>query len=380
MHHHSTKKIGIAVSGGMDSSVLMHMVGGHPHKENYVVLTVNHGLRPESADETRFVKAQAETYGFECHILHITQKAPTSGVQNFARHERYRLLTQKGKDLKLDMICTAHHRDDALETILSRLLKKSGTKGLRGMPDYFYHYGMLFHRPMLSMPYDEIKNYARHHHIEFVHDPSNDNQKYERTVLRQFLRDNADIKEKLMALGQKAKMATVLLTLDVRKFITDYGTLSPFGYAFFPKDIFDGLYPDLQNAILQHLIYYVTGRIYADMPDYKSYSKDFTCSGALCHITKNTIFVFRENRNLPSPVSVQKGETILYDKRFLITAPEQGIIMIQKNNPLPDDTIPFFARRTLPVLQSILGKTYSLKDLSYDYAPEGLQRFGSVLF
>ena len=379
-HHHLEQKIGIAVSGGMDSSVLMHMVSTYLGKKNITILTVNHGLRPEAVDETLFVKAQAEIYGFQCHILNITQKAPISGIQNFARNERYRLLTLKGKELGLDMICTAHHADDQLETIFSRLLKKSGAKGLMGMPDYFYHYGMLFHRPILSMTYDNIKDYAQHHHIPFVHDPSNDNPKYERTILRQFLRNNPDIKEGLMALGQKAKTATILLMLETQKFITDTVTLSPFGYAHFPKDIFDRLSSDLQNSILQYLTLYVTGRIYADSPDYKADDKDFTFSGALYHITKNHISVFRENRNLPSPISVKKGETYLYDKRFSILAPEDGTIMIPKNYSTSHYILPFFAKRTLPLFHSISGKEYALETLSYDYTPEGLQGFQSVLF
>ena len=192
-------RIGLAVSGGIDSCYLMHKYAAYNDTAEYVVLSVNHGLRPQAVSEVLWVKSVANNLGLECYILNITAPKPTSGLQEFARNQRYKLLAQAAKDYNLSSIYLGHHSDDQAETVLSRLNHDSGYAGLCGMPEIFFYDTVCFKRPLLSLSRIEITESMQTH--TYINDPSNHNIHYERVRNRQFLAHNPELTKKLLTLS-----------------------------------------------------------------------------------------------------------------------------------------------------------------------------------
>ncbi|MEM6603118.1 MAG: tRNA lysidine(34) synthetase TilS [Pseudomonadota bacterium] len=362
------RKIGLAVSGGIDSVCMLHMVSYFKAKYEIVILTVDHGLRPEAALEAEMVADIARAYNFPCHILKVTDNPPKTGLQNFARIARYKILSQAADKYKLDMICLGHHQDDLCETLLMRLQHQSGLRGLAVMPSYFHHLGALFHRPMLHLSRDMIKAYADKYNLSYCDDPSNDNRKYERTSVRQFLQEN-DLSETLLKLYHKAKLYRALSTHHRDCFISKHVFLSYYGYVELPKDIFSQQSADLQKEILRYLISFVTGKSCIELK--KSPDKSTTFGGAYIHFTSQKIKIFREKRNLPLNMQLKKGYA-LFDKRFYLKIPDDGILYISEEQ---NADCPYFARRVLPMLETYHGETFTFIDILQSYQPSALNKF-----
>ncbi|MEQ9690973.1 MAG: tRNA lysidine(34) synthetase TilS, partial [Bauldia litoralis] len=147
--------IALAVSGGADSLALLDVVdrwrrrSGRP---TAVVLTVDHGLRPESAGEAADVAKTAEQRGFAARVLTAAGPAPTSDIEAAARDLRYRLLVREARVSGASHLLLAHHRDDQAETFLMRLQRGSGVFGLAAMRRCVTSDGMAVFRPFLDIP------------------------------------------------------------------------------------------------------------------------------------------------------------------------------------------------------------------------------------
>jgi tRNA(Ile)-lysidine synthase len=127
----------LAVSGGPDSTALMMLAArwANARKKGpkLAAITVDHGLRPESAREATAVKRLARELGIEHRTLHWTGEKPKTGLQEAAREARYRLLSEAARKTGAPYILTAHTLDDQAETVLIRLTRGSGLTGLAAM-------------------------------------------------------------------------------------------------------------------------------------------------------------------------------------------------------------------------------------------------------
>ncbi len=181
-------RVGLAVSGGADSlalSLLMHEVA----PRDFCVATVDHGLRPEAAEEATMVAAV-------CHAREIKHRTLTlalakgSGVQERARVARYAVLAQWARAEKLSAIVTAHHADDQAETIVMRLNRGAGLRGLAGMRPVATVPGdetLPLLRPLLAWRRDELLEVVRAARLTPAEDPSNRDPHYERVRIRNAL-------------------------------------------------------------------------------------------------------------------------------------------------------------------------------------------------
>lgn len=180
----------LAVSGGPDSTALLHaaaMVGG---AAPLYAMTVDHGLRSESAAEAEAVGVLAGRLGISHHIANWREDKPRSGVQAAARATRYRELEAIAARVGARWILTAHHADDQAETVLMRLLAGSGPRGLAGMAperDAAVGSGVRLARPFLAIPKADLVAYCERHGLAYATDPSNENPSYLRTRLRRLL-------------------------------------------------------------------------------------------------------------------------------------------------------------------------------------------------
>ena len=182
----ATAPILLAVSGGPDSTALMHAAAARGTAAGLFVATVDHGLRAGSAEEAAGVGRLAARLGLPHAVL--TWEAPRrdGGIQAGARAARYRLLSRHAEAIGAASILTAHTRDDQAETVLLRLLRgAAGLAGMRG--DRPLGAGLRLLRPFLAIAKADLVAYCAAHDLPFVSDPSNGDPRFARARLRRLL-------------------------------------------------------------------------------------------------------------------------------------------------------------------------------------------------
>lgn len=166
----------LAVSGGVDSVALLHVLKDTPGIKP-VVAHYDHGIRPDSAEDRKFVQDLAQEYGLP-FVYEEGELGPDASEET-ARQARYDFLGRARREHKARAIVTAHHRDDVLETAIINLLRGSGRKGLTALAS---REGM--ERPLLGVPKEEVIAYARKHGLEWREDPTNADTDYLRNYVR----------------------------------------------------------------------------------------------------------------------------------------------------------------------------------------------------
>jgi tRNA(Ile)-lysidine synthase len=183
----------LAVSGGPDSTALMWLAArwrdALEEPPELIAVTVDHGLREESAREARDVAALADRLGVTHRTVRWTAEKVKSGIQEAARNARYRLLGQAARQAGAAHLLTAHTLDDQAETVLFRLARGSGIGGLAGMrysgpvpvPE-----GDDIHliRPLLDIPKARLIATLEAAKIPYAIDPSNADPRFTRPRLR----------------------------------------------------------------------------------------------------------------------------------------------------------------------------------------------------
>jgi tRNA(Ile)-lysidine synthase len=179
-------RIAVAVSGGPDSLALILLAARWARRRGGQAwgLTVDHGLRPESAEEARTVAGWLEPRAIPHEILGWVGDKPTSGIQEAARDARYRLLAQWCHAHGVLHLLSAHHREDQVETHLIRRRAGSGIDGLAGMSAVRELAGCRLIRPLLSVPRARLLALLEREGQPFLRDPSNLNPAFERARLR----------------------------------------------------------------------------------------------------------------------------------------------------------------------------------------------------
>jgi tRNA(Ile)-lysidine synthase len=214
----------IAVSGGPDSIALLLMAAEWARRRGRTRIeaaTVDHGLRPESADEAKSVAALCARLGVSHRVLQWKGLKPVSRLQERARDARYRLLIDRAKAIGADALLTAHHADDQAETVLFRLLRGSGVAGLRGMDLTTSRDGMMIARPLIGLKKRELIAFVQARGAPFVDDPSNADPRFARTRLRALLARlgeeglDADGLDRLARRAGETEQALAQLTAEV---------------------------------------------------------------------------------------------------------------------------------------------------------------------
>ena len=178
-------RIGLAVSGGSDSVALAFLLTKGGKKKNvakrFVILHVDHGLRKESKEEYRFVRALAKRLGVPFKGTHAkVAKRTCESLEMAARRVRLAFFAKCMKELKLDAIATGHHMDDVAETFLMKL-RRASLCGIREKSEV----GIIrFVRPLLGCRDEELKDYLRKYGEEWREDVSNDDTSIERNRVR----------------------------------------------------------------------------------------------------------------------------------------------------------------------------------------------------
>ncbi|MBE7637965.1 tRNA lysidine(34) synthetase TilS [Sneathiella sp. P13V-1] len=181
----SNRRIAIAISGGSDSVGLCYLLKTWCEKHGYVLnaFTVDHGLRVEATDEAKLVARWCKEIGISHQILRKETTPPLHGVQAYARDLRYGLLEEACLADGISDLFLGHQEEDQIETFLMRFSKGSGLSGLAAMRPVSIRGQLTLHRPMLSIPRREIRDYLLERSIDWIEDPSNEDPQYTRTAL-----------------------------------------------------------------------------------------------------------------------------------------------------------------------------------------------------
>jgi tRNA(Ile)-lysidine synthase len=221
-HLQNAKGIVAAVSGGPDSIALTHLLArwDMPARPPILIATVDHGLRPEAADEAAFVSREAAALGLPHRILAWTGEKPQAGLQEAAREARYRLLVQCAREAGASHLLTAHTQDDQAETIMMRLARGSGLRGLAGMRRERDREGICHARPLLDLPKTALLDLCRENGWPFITDPSNADERFARVRWRRLLPLLAEeglTADRLARLAQRVAQAEEALEIKAQE-------------------------------------------------------------------------------------------------------------------------------------------------------------------
>ena len=181
----------LAVSGGPDSTALLVLVARWRKRlkrgPKLIAITVDHGLRAEARREALAVKRLALSLGVEHRTLRWSGRKPSTGLQEAARLERYRLLAGAARAASARHVLTAHTLDDQAETVLIRLTRGSGVSGLAAMARIAPVPGstdIALVRPLLDLRKAQLLATLRKAGIAYADDPSNRDPRFTRARLR----------------------------------------------------------------------------------------------------------------------------------------------------------------------------------------------------
>lgn len=181
------KNLAVAVSGGADSLALAILLSEWCQDKNIKLhaLTVDHGLRAESASEAKYVAKNLKKFGVIHKTLLWDGVKPKTKIQEAAREARYHLMSTYCSTKKINFLFLGHHGQDQIETILFRMAKGTGLDGLTGMhPVTILENEISLARPLLLVSHKDLCDTLKAKNIDWIEDPSNENNKYARVRIR----------------------------------------------------------------------------------------------------------------------------------------------------------------------------------------------------
>lgn len=334
----AAKKIAIAVSGGGDSMALALLLKNwcDQQNKNLIAVTVDHGLRSASKNEAYQVGKWLGDLDVEHHILYWQGSKPKSNIQDEARQARYELLANWCAEQNIYHLFLAHHQNDQAETFLIRLFRGSGVDGLSSMElnSSMPIDGMgsiMLHRPLLTVPKDDLIAYLNYVGQMWFEDPTNDEEKFTRIKIRKLL-SASEIDglnpERLSSTASRMRRVRSLLDELTERAESEYLKYDKLGFAVLEPVFTDELHEEIALRLIAKCLKKVSGQRYS--PRLKKLEKLFsnfkndsftgqTLNGVL--LFKNDsgqIYLTRELNAIDDEVVITKPKHYLWDNRFII--------------------------------------------------------------
>lgn len=172
----------VAFSGGLDSTVLLHAVVEALPKGQVRAIHIHHGLSPNADQWQKHCETISAQWSVPLTTVRVNVQTDGKGLEDAARQARYRAFEQHLQPG--DVLLTAHHSDDQVETLLLRLARGSGPRGLAGMAaSRPLGQGKLW-RPLLPVSRETLLAYGRDHQLRWIDDESNEDPRFDRNYLR----------------------------------------------------------------------------------------------------------------------------------------------------------------------------------------------------
>jgi tRNA(Ile)-lysidine synthase len=327
-------RVAVAISGGSDSTGLLVLLQEYlkqlPAAPQLIAVTIDHGLRAESAREAEKVKALCA----RLQVQHVTKRwqgeKPLTGIQAAAREARYDLIAQAARRAGASLVLTGHTEDDQLETVFMRAQRGEGP-GLAGMApatlafnDHDLGPDLWFARPLLKARRLDLRGALMKRGVKWIDDPTNANSDFERVAVRQKLAraDARTLNDLRARQGQWTKSRTAL-SLRIARIIDTYvSEISP-GLLLISEEL--ALDRDHEAAAEAQRICFTLAGGSVNMIEFaraqgllsllaRGEPFRMTASRALLDRRKQGLFVLREKRGVPEP----DAETGNFDNRFVI--------------------------------------------------------------
>jgi tRNA(Ile)-lysidine synthase len=328
------ERIALAVSGGADSTALMLLARRwldtlSSARATMTILTVDHGLRAEAADEARRVAEQASRLGFAHAILRWAGPKPRAGLPAAARKARYALMDAYCREHGITALATAHTLNDQAETILMRLARGSGVDGLAAMPPRTRLRSVALLRPLLGVSRARIERFLRAEAIAWSDDPTNRNTDHERVRIRQALALGALglSPESLALAASRLNRARAALEAATGELLQAVLTLDDAGFATLPLTALQDADEEIAIRALNRLTMALGGR---EAPARLAYveaaclmlrrePRSFTLGGCQFALRGERLTVTREFGRMPKGGAEYRGP-MLWDRRFEVDA------------------------------------------------------------
>ncbi|QRM56583.1 tRNA lysidine(34) synthetase TilS [Sinorhizobium sp. BG8] len=349
----SPARLVVAVSGGSDSTGLLlalraALATGRYPGLSILACTVDHGLRPESADEARAVAALCARHGIEHHIRRWEGPKPATGLSAASREARYDLLAGIARETKAVAILTGHTADDQRETITMRKARgapeSAGTSGMAA--EVLFDRSVWIMRPFLALARDDIRTFLSQSGEGWIDDPSNRNMAYERARVRVGLAgDNVSPEEATDASVDRKALSEAAADF-AREHLRVYsavdgdspGRLVP---ALVARTDLEGIGRALRDRggwrAVTSLAAAMGGRVFPAGPVDRSPLRAFLESGILSRVTfgrvvydrrKDGLYIYRECRGI-LPLTVQPGERRLWDGRYWVVNASRSPLLVE---------------------------------------------------
>ncbi len=352
----------LAVSGGADSLALL-ILSSKLHKIHsnliFTVLSVDHGLREESASEVSFVMKMAKKHGLQGQSLKWEGVKPTSNVQAVARQARYDLMTNWCCQNQVDGLIVAHHLEDQVETFFLRLSRGSGLDGLTAMQEVVVKHSVLILRPFLTVPRETLRSCIKED-IKPIVDVSNHDEKYARIRWRKLLpllEEQGLTNTKILQTTERLYSAKQALSEVTSYVVSQIVTCHELGYYSVEREKFCALPEDIAFRVLQYILtiapsYPPRGeqiyRLWKEIINGKNIRRNL--NGFDLKLRKSTLLISREVAAIDEEYVLKEGQYIVWDKRFKIIClgTENKVFSVKK---LDKDGV-----QTLRELQVVLSK------------------------
>ena len=324
----------MAVSGGPDSLALVILAQRWARERGGEIraLTVDHRLRPESAEEIRRLGAWLSARAIRHDVLVWAGEKPRTGIQNAARLARYRLLGDWCRANGCVNLLTGHHRDDQIETHLIRRRAHSGPDGLAGMSAIRELSDCRLLRPLLGVARDRLVAFLKAERQPFLTDPSNFDTAFERSRLRHGGGPAAEINFSAL-LGEIGAVGRTRIAREREQhtLLARHVALHPAGFAVFDPTLLPEVSCEMAHRLLSVVTTAIGGALYpprreriARLHQVLSATdrRGHTLGGCRFSRRRGLILVTRELIRGAPPLRLRPGERINWDRRFEITTPQ----------------------------------------------------------
>ncbi|WP_241565174.1 tRNA lysidine(34) synthetase TilS [Paenirhodobacter populi] len=303
------RRIGVAVSGGGDSTALLHALIGAGFAVEAV--TVDHGLRPESLTEAEDVGRVCATLSVPHTILRWPGTEAAGNLMDAARRARLRLIGAWARGQGIETVALGHTADDQAETFLMRLSREAGLEGLSGIRARFRAEGVLWVRPMLTVPRAALRDWLRERDVGWVDDPSNENDRFARVRARKALRalrPAGVTAERIGAVVGHLAAANAALDRLLGQWVAAHVTETG-GELQVPEGDFAALDPELRRRFVLDALIWIAGTDYgprgAKLAAFLAAPRDATLHGCRIRFVRGRMVLSREARAVAGLVAAR---------------------------------------------------------------------------
>lgn len=388
--------LAVAVSGGSDSIALMRLLADwcRDRGGRLSALTVDHGLRPDSAAEAATVGAWAQAIGVDHVCLAWQGDKPVVGVQAAARQARYDLLTRWCREAGVLHLAVAHQADDQRETVAMRAARQTSEAsgsliGMAGMSAIIPRHGVRLLRPLLGISRPAITAYLQHLGQDWIEDPSNQARQFERIRWRMGELGALPGLEDIRAAGT-ARRAVERAAADL---LMRAATLAAAGHVLIDHKGLSASPADTADLALGQVIALVGGEGYR--PARSALRRDLAAvlagagarslGGCLLGLWRGRLLICREAGMVREKLRIDRAGAYRWDRRLALEAaalpfPVELAVLgeagLRALGGLGDsarilDAIPPLARASLPALRDATGRLIRLPFTEFD--PFGLK-------